>query len=555
VFTSHTNKPVMISETASTEVGGDKAQWITSAFAQLPVRFPRIESLTWFNTNKETDWRVESSPASLEAFRTAVAGADHTPPTVKITSPVDGATLSGNVTVSLDAFAAGGVSQVELYADGRLVGAKSAAPYDFTLMTRALADGTYDLVAKVYDTAGDSASTQITVNVNNSSDVNYYFGWYDNSSAGMNSWVIIGNPGSVTQNAEVYIDGVFQGSYNIGPGGRVTPMFAGVIGGPVKVVSTSGGELLVSERTIYKGSFSELPAVSMMDLSTDHYLAWYDERTPGMRAWIVVGNQGSQPAEVDIVIAGQVMGHYTVPAGGRVTPEFNGVMDGPVRVSSTNGQPLTVSERVVYANTFNETTAEPAQSLASEHYFTWYDSKTPGMLTWIVVGNQGAEATNVDIYIAGKLMGRYHVPAGGKVTPVYPGTMNGPVRVISVDGQPLIASQRSVYYGSFEEVTANPASGLVSNQWFAWYDSASPGMTTWVLVGNQGQTKVDVDIKIGGRVVGRYQVPAGGRITPVFQGQINGPVEISGTSGSQLVVSQRVIYYGSFDEVLGRALS
>lgn len=72
VFTSRTSKPLMISETASTEVGGSKAQWITDAFARLPVRFPRIESITWFNINKETDWRINSSAASLEAFRNAM---------------------------------------------------------------------------------------------------------------------------------------------------------------------------------------------------------------------------------------------------------------------------------------------------------------------------------------------------------------------------------------------------------------------------------------------------------------------------------------------------
>lgn len=71
-FTARTAKPVIIAETASTEIGGDKAAWITDAFAQLPVRFPRVVGLTWFNYNKETDWRVNSSAASLEAFRTAV---------------------------------------------------------------------------------------------------------------------------------------------------------------------------------------------------------------------------------------------------------------------------------------------------------------------------------------------------------------------------------------------------------------------------------------------------------------------------------------------------
>jgi len=63
-------KPVMIAETASTELGGDKAAWITSAYTrEIPRRTPRVKIVVWFNIKKETDWRVESSLASLAAYR------------------------------------------------------------------------------------------------------------------------------------------------------------------------------------------------------------------------------------------------------------------------------------------------------------------------------------------------------------------------------------------------------------------------------------------------------------------------------------------------------
>lgn len=72
VMTARTNKPVIITETASTELGGNKAQWITDAFNKLPTRFPRIRIITFFNIPKETDWRVQSSSSSLLAFRQAM---------------------------------------------------------------------------------------------------------------------------------------------------------------------------------------------------------------------------------------------------------------------------------------------------------------------------------------------------------------------------------------------------------------------------------------------------------------------------------------------------
>jgi beta-mannanase len=58
---------VWIVETASTELGGDKAAWVKSMFSSRA--FPRTKAIIWFNEDKETDWRVQSSQASLETFR------------------------------------------------------------------------------------------------------------------------------------------------------------------------------------------------------------------------------------------------------------------------------------------------------------------------------------------------------------------------------------------------------------------------------------------------------------------------------------------------------
>ncbi|MGN6698588.1 MAG: hypothetical protein ACTHMR_10540, partial [Thermomicrobiales bacterium] len=72
-----TDKPLMISEIACTEDGGDKAAWIKQAFlADLPDLFPRVRAVVWFQERKETDWRVDSSPAALAAYR-AVAASPH----------------------------------------------------------------------------------------------------------------------------------------------------------------------------------------------------------------------------------------------------------------------------------------------------------------------------------------------------------------------------------------------------------------------------------------------------------------------------------------------
>jgi len=68
-----TSKPMMITETASAEAGGDKAAWIRQGLLDdLPSKFPRVRAVIWFNENKETDWRVNSSTQSLAAYREVV---------------------------------------------------------------------------------------------------------------------------------------------------------------------------------------------------------------------------------------------------------------------------------------------------------------------------------------------------------------------------------------------------------------------------------------------------------------------------------------------------
>lgn len=66
-----TKRPMLIAETASGEVGGSKAQWVRRGLlTTVPRRFPRVRAVMWFNRDKEVDWRINSSPTALSAFRT-----------------------------------------------------------------------------------------------------------------------------------------------------------------------------------------------------------------------------------------------------------------------------------------------------------------------------------------------------------------------------------------------------------------------------------------------------------------------------------------------------
>ncbi len=71
-MTALTTRPLYIGEVASTQRGGNKAQWIADMFVTL-AHWPQIRGFVWFNWNKETDWRLNSSTQSLDAFRSGIA--------------------------------------------------------------------------------------------------------------------------------------------------------------------------------------------------------------------------------------------------------------------------------------------------------------------------------------------------------------------------------------------------------------------------------------------------------------------------------------------------
>jgi hypothetical protein len=73
-ITQLSSKPLIITETASSETGGSKAAWIEQSFlTTIPQEMPRVSAVVWFDENKEQDWRVDSSQSSLDAYRKVVA--------------------------------------------------------------------------------------------------------------------------------------------------------------------------------------------------------------------------------------------------------------------------------------------------------------------------------------------------------------------------------------------------------------------------------------------------------------------------------------------------
>jgi hypothetical protein len=75
-------KPVCICETASTEIGGNKSQWIRDMLSSYLPSHPEIKAFLWFNWNVEQnggrwDWPIESSAKAQQAFRKGIASSTY----------------------------------------------------------------------------------------------------------------------------------------------------------------------------------------------------------------------------------------------------------------------------------------------------------------------------------------------------------------------------------------------------------------------------------------------------------------------------------------------
>lgn len=74
-ITSVSSKPLILAEVGSTETGGSKAAWITSALEHDVAQFPRVRAMVWFDVNKEQPWNLDSSPAALQAWLSGLSAA------------------------------------------------------------------------------------------------------------------------------------------------------------------------------------------------------------------------------------------------------------------------------------------------------------------------------------------------------------------------------------------------------------------------------------------------------------------------------------------------
>jgi hypothetical protein len=114
--------------------------------------------------------RPSSGAWDLGAYVYGSSSSQVTPPTVNLTAPGNGTTVSGSsVTVSANASSSNGIASVQFKLDGANLGsALTAAPYAGTWDSTTVANGSHSLTAVATDKSGNqTTATAVSVSVNN----------------------------------------------------------------------------------------------------------------------------------------------------------------------------------------------------------------------------------------------------------------------------------------------------------------------------------------------------------------------------------------------------
>jgi hypothetical protein len=115
-----------------------------------------------------TDSSVTKWGFATDLIEYNTGSSDTTAPTVSISSPTSGATISGTTTISATASDNVGVTSVGFYVDSVLKSTDTASPYSYALDTTAYTNGAHTIYAKANDAAGNvGTSSTISVTVSN----------------------------------------------------------------------------------------------------------------------------------------------------------------------------------------------------------------------------------------------------------------------------------------------------------------------------------------------------------------------------------------------------
>ncbi|MBS7607479.1 MAG: S8 family serine peptidase [Candidatus Bathyarchaeia archaeon] len=115
---------------------------------------------------------LSNNVGESKQIRATILNSQHAPTInpirIQITSPLDGATVSGRISIRVSASSISTIKIIQIYIDDKLVSAVRNKPScQYSWNTKLYKNGQHIIKVKVYDALGNIAETSITVNVRN----------------------------------------------------------------------------------------------------------------------------------------------------------------------------------------------------------------------------------------------------------------------------------------------------------------------------------------------------------------------------------------------------
>jgi hypothetical protein len=255
-------KPVIIVEDASTEYGGNKADWIREMLTTYLPHHPEIKAYLWFNWNDlkrgvRHDWQIESSTPAQQQFRQAVQSSFFVPgptslPTLKkVTPPRVGAADAGQPTDVFIPAEVPAAPDVAVAADGTATVVWSARTDGrFTVYMRRTGPAETGPLTALSDPGQDAFAPQVVVAPDGTATVAWIRSDGSNFLVQARRIDPTGTPEASTGNLSQTGQDAAAPRVDVGPDGTATVVWKRFDGGDYLVEErrlTPAGELLPAE--------------------------------------------------------------------------------------------------------------------------------------------------------------------------------------------------------------------------------------------------------------------------------------------------------------------
>lgn len=144
-----------------------------------------VDDCTFWFTTEYYETTGSNWQTRIGSFKLANCNGTPTdnPPTVSVTNPTNGATVSGSVSVTANASDDNGVTKVEFFVDGVSIGVDTSAPYSVAWNTTTYSDGAHSVSATATDSIGQTENNSVSVSVQNAPVVLIHVGDLDGVTA------------------------------------------------------------------------------------------------------------------------------------------------------------------------------------------------------------------------------------------------------------------------------------------------------------------------------------------------------------------------------------